>query len=351
MKIETQLPLGNLDPGLRAAAARLDLDRVGEEALLAETLGYDGIVCEETKDDPFIVLSLAAQATRRIGLATGVAIAFPRAPAVTALAAWTLQRLSKGRFTLGLGSQVKGHIERRFGMKWTPPGPWMRDYVGALRAIWQCWQEGGAKLDYQSEHYKLSLMVPLFAPPPIEHPDIPIQLAAVNPFMCQIAGEVADGIRAHPVCTPRYIEEVMLPAAKKGAAKTGRDFAKFEMSVMPLVATAPDKKGLEARVRDVRARISFYASTPTYLIAFESQGYGDVARELQAYSRAQRWDEMPAFIGDKMLDHYAVIGTYDEIAGKLNARFSGMASHLEFAIPVAGEADRAALGGLLASLR
>ena len=135
MKIETQLPLGNLDPGLRAAAARLDLDRVGEEALLAETLGYDGIVCEETKDDPFIVLSLAAQATRRIGLATGVAIAFPRAPAVTALAAWTLQRLSKGRFTLGLGSQVKGHIERRFGMKWTPPGPWMRDYVGALRAI------------------------------------------------------------------------------------------------------------------------------------------------------------------------------------------------------------------------
>jgi probable F420-dependent oxidoreductase len=351
MKIETQLPLGVLDPGLRAAATRLDLDRVGEQARLAEALGYDGIVTEETKDDPFIVLALAAQATERIGLATGVAIAFPRAPAVTALAAWTLQRLSKGRFTLGLGSQVKGHIERRYGMKWTPPGPWMRDYVGALRAIWECWQNSGTKLDYHSYHYDLSLMVPLFAPPPIDHPDIPIQLAAVNPFMCQIAGEVADGIRAHPVCTPRYIAEVMLPAARKGAAKTGRDFSGFEMTVMPLIATASNRAGLEARVRDVRARIAFYASTPTYLIAFESQGYGEVARTLQSYSRAQRWEEMPGFISDEMLDHYAVIGTHGEIAAKLNQRFSGVATHLEFAIPVADEADRSALRGLLAGLR
>ena len=351
MKIETQLPLGNLDPGLRAAAGGLDLARVGDEARLAESLGYSGIVSEETKDDPFVVLALAAQATQRIGLATGVAIAFPRAPAVTALAAWTLQRLSKGRFTLGLGSQVKGHIERRYGMPWTPPGPWMRDYVGALRAIWECWQNGGTNLRYESDHYKLSLMVPLFAPPPIEHPPIPVQLAAVNPFMCQIAGEVADGIRAHPVCTPRYIEEVMLPAARKGAAKAGRDFSEFQMAVMPLIATGPDRKSLDARVRDVRARIAFYASTPTYLIAFESQGYGEVARSLQGYSRAQRWDEMPDFISDEMLDHYAVIGTHDEIAQKLNDRFGTVASHLEFAIPIADEADRTTLGELLRSLR
>lgn len=351
MKIETQLPLGNLDPGLRAAAGGLDLARVGEEARLAEALGYDAIVSEETKDDPFVVLALAAQATKRIGLATGVAIAFPRAPAVTALAAWTLQRLSQGRFTLGLGSQVKGHIERRYGMVWTPPGPWMRDYVGALRAIWECWQNGGTGLRYESAHYKLSLMVPLFAPPPLEHPHIPVQLAAVNPFMCQIAGEVADGIRAHPVCTPRYIAEIMLPAAKKGAAKTGRDFSQFAIAAMPLIATAPDSKGLEARVRDVRARIAFYASTPTYLVAFESQGYGEVARKLHEYSRAQRWAEMPGFISDEMLDHYAVISTHDEIAAKLNARFAGVASHLEFAIPVTDEADRATLANLLASLR
>jgi probable F420-dependent oxidoreductase len=351
MKIETQLPLGNLDPGLRAAAGGLDLARVGEEARLAEALGYDGIVTEETKDDPFIVLALAAQATERIGLATGVAIAFPRAPAATALVAWTLQRLSKGRFTLGLGSQVKGHIERRYGMEWTPPGPWMRDYVGALRAIWTCWQNGGTKLHYESVHYKLSLMVPLFAPPPIEHPEIPVQLAAVNPFMCQVAGEVADGIRAHPVCTPGYIRDVMLPAARKGAAKTGRDFSRFEIAAMPLIATARDRAGLEARVRDVRARIAFYASTPTYLIAFESQGYGEVARKLQGYSRAQRWEEMPGFISDEMLDHYAVIGTYDEIAAKLSTRFAGVASHLEFAIPVDNQTDKASLHALLESLR
>jgi probable F420-dependent oxidoreductase len=350
VKIETQLPLGALDPGLRASETRLDLARIGAEARLAEALGYDGIACEETKDDPFILLSLAAQATTRINLVTNVAIAFPRAPAAMALTAWTLQRLSSGRFKLGLGSQVKGHIERRFGMKWSPPGPWMRDYVGALRAIWDCWQNG-TKLDYDSPHYRLSLMVPLFAPPPIDHPHIPIQLAAVNPFMCQIAGEVADGIRAHPVCTPGYIAETMLPAAQKGAAKTGRDFARFEVAAMPLIATAPDRAGLDARMRDVRARIAFYASTPTYLIAFESQGYGNIARELQSYSRAQRWDEMPAFVSDEMLHHYAVIGTHDEIAGKLRERFAAVATHLDFAIPVAGAADQAVLRNLLAALR
>ena len=350
MKIETQLPLGNLDPGLRAAATRLDLDRVGDEARLAEALGYDGIVCEETKDDPFIVLSLAAQATTRIGLATGVAIAFPRAPAVTALAAWTLQRLSKGRFTLGLGSQVKGHIERRFGMKWSPPGPWMREYIGAVRALWDCWQNG-TRLDFQGEHYRLNLTVPLFTPTPIEHPGIPIHLAAVNPYMCQVAGEVADGIRTHPICTPRYIAEIMWPAARRGAAKAGRDLDNFVMSAMPLIATAADEATLARRVRDVRARIAFYASTPAYLIAFESEGYGDVARELQQYSRAQRWDEMPGFVDDKMLDTYAVTGTHDEIAGKLKARFAGCATHLQFAIPAASPAEQAALCGLLASLR
>jgi probable F420-dependent oxidoreductase len=349
MKIETLLPLGKLDPGLRAAASPLDITMVAEEARLAEALGYDGIVAEETKDDPFIVLALAAQATRRVSLATTVAIAFPRSPTVTAMTAWTLQKLSAGRFTLGLGSQVKGHIERRFGIKWSAPGPWLREYVGAVRAVWDCWQHGG-KLDFQGEHYKLNLMVPLFAPGPVEHYPIPIHLAAVNPYMCQVAGEAADGIRAHPVATPRYIADVMLPAARQGAAKAGRDFAGFALCVKPLVATAPDGSTLDARVQDVRARIAFYASTPAYLAAFETQGYGEIARQLQSYSRAQRWDEMPAFISDAMLDTYAVIGTYDEIAAKLKARYAGLATHLEFAIPVAGEPERERLRGLVASL-
>lgn len=349
MKIETLLPLGKLDPGLRAAAP-LDVTAIAEEARLAEALGYEGIVAEETKDDPFIVLALAAQATSRIELATTVAIAFPRSPTVTAMTAWTLQKLSRGRFTLGLGSQVKGHIERRFGVKWSAPGPWLREYVGAVRAVWDCWQHG-TKLDFQGEHYRLNLMVPLFAPGPIEHYPIPIHLAAVNAYMCRVAGEVADGIRAHPVATPRYIEEVMLPAARQGAAKAGRGFAGFALCVKPLVATAPDEAALAERVRDVRARIAFYASTPAYLAAFETQGYGEVAQQLQAYSRAQRWEEMPAFIADEMLETYATVGTYGEIAGKLRARYARVATHLEFAIAVTGEPERQRLRGLLDQLR
>lgn len=350
MIIETQMPLGKIDPGLRAPPTPLDIAAVGEQARLAEALGYDGIVTEETKDDPYIVMALAAQATSRIALATGVAIAFPRSPTVTAMSAWTLAKLSAGRFTLGLGSQVKGHIERRFGFKWSPPGPWMREYIQAVRALWDCWQNG-TKLDVQGEHYRLNLVVPLFAPAPIEHPDIPIHLAAVNPYMCQVAGEVADGIRTHPICTPRYIAEVMWPAARKGAARVGRELDGFAMGAMPLIATAADKTTLESRVRDVRARIAFYASTPAYLIAFESEGYGDVARELQQYSRAQRWEEMPGFIDDAMLDTYAVTGTHDEIAGKLSARFGGCATHLQFAIPAAGAVEQAVLRELLSSLR
>jgi probable F420-dependent oxidoreductase len=350
VKIETLLPLGKLDPGLRESAAALDIARVGEDARLAESLGYDGVITEETKEDPYIVTALAAQATSRVSLATAVAVAFPRSPTITAHSAWSLQKLSRGRFVLGLGSQVKGHIERRFGMKWSPAGSWLRDYVHAVRAIWDCWQNG-TKLDFESEHYRLNLMVPLFAPAPIEHPQIPIQLAAVNPFMCQVAGEVADGIRAHPIATPRYIAEVMLPAAKNGAAKAGRDFSDFAMCAMPLVATAENKAGLAEEIRDVRARVAFYASTPAYLAAFETQGHGEVATRLQALSRAQRWEEMPGLVGDEMLDAYAVIGTHDEIAAKLKARFAGLATHLEFRIPVTGEAEKSRLRDLVAALR
>jgi alkanesulfonate monooxygenase SsuD/methylene tetrahydromethanopterin reductase-like flavin-dependent oxidoreductase (luciferase family) len=169
--------------------------------------------------------------------------------------------------------------------------------------------------------------------------------------MCQVAGEVADGIRAHPIATPRYISDVMLPAAQKGAAKTGRDFAGFALCVNPLIATAADRAGLAERVRDVRARVAFYASTPAYLAAFETQGHGEVARQLQALSRAQRWEEMPGLVSDDMLDTYAVIGTHDEIAGKLRARYGGLATHLEFTMPLASPADADILRELVAELR
>ena len=217
MRLETLPPLGKVDPGLRAPEIALDLESVGPTAKLLEEIGYGGLVVEETKDDPFILMALAAQATKTLKIGTSVAIAFPRSPTVTAMSAWTLAKLSRGRFTLGLGTQVKAHIERRYGLAWSPAGLWMREYVQAVRAIWAHWQTG-APLDIKGEHYTINLMVPLFNPGPIEHPDIPIHVAAVNSLMCRMAGEVAEGIRLHPVCTPSYIAEVMLPAVREGAA-------------------------------------------------------------------------------------------------------------------------------------
>lgn len=350
MRVETLLPLGKTDPGLRAPEVQLDLATVGENARLLEGIGYDGLVVEETKDDPYVVMALAAAATTRLGLGTAVAMAFPRSPATTAMSAWSLQKLSRGRFTLGLGSQVRGHIERRYGLTWSPAGPWMRDYVGAVRAVWDCWQNG-TRLNFESGHYSLSLMVPLFDPGPIEHPRIPIHLAAVNRYMCEVAGEVADGLRPHPVCTPKYIAETMLPAVHAGAAKRGRDLSGFRIAMKFLFATAPDAEALQAKVRDIRARVAFYASTPAYRPAFAAHGLEALADELKLLSRAQRWQEMPALISDEVLETYAVVGTYDEIAEKIVARYGSVATDVEFSIPVLGEADKAALVGMAETLR
>ena len=350
MLLETLLPLGKVDPGLRAPENALDLATVGRDARLLEEIGYDGLVVEETKDDPFILMALAAQATTHLRIGTSVAIAFPRSPAVTAMSAWTLQKLSRGRFTLGLGTQVKAHIERRFGMAWSPAGPWMREYVAAVRAIWARWQTG-ATLDVRGPHYNINLMVPLFDPGPIEHPEIPIQLAAVNPVLCQVAGEVADGLRPHPVCTPSFIEQVMLPAVRAGAAKSGRALDRFQVSMKPLVATAATEAALAPKVRDVRARIAFYASTPQYRAAFVHHGLADLADRLKLLSRAQRWEEMPQHISDEVLHTYVTIGTYDEIAKKLLDRFGNVVTHCEFSIPVANDADKERLRDLARTIQ
>jgi probable F420-dependent oxidoreductase len=350
MLLETLLPLGKVDPGLRAPEIPLDLSSVAANARLLDEVGYDGMVVEETKDDPFVIMALAAQATEKLKLATSVAIAFPRSPTVTAMSAWTLQKLSRGRFTLGLGTQVKAHIERRFGMTASPAGPWIREYIQAVRAVWDCWQNG-TKLDVRGPHYNINLMVPLFNPGPIEHPRVPIQLAAVNPVMSQVVGEVADGLRAHPVCTPSYIEQVMLPAVRAGAAKAGRTLDDFQVCMKPLVATAATEEALVAKVRDTRARISFYASTPQYRAAFDHLGLGALADELKLLSRAQRWEEMPRFIDDKILHTFVTIGTYDEIATKLVDRYAGVVTHCEFSIPVTGPADKERLRDLAKTIQ
>src|SRR5687768_8105675 len=182
MRVETLLPLGKLDPGLREPDTPFDIRAFGSGARQAEEIGFATVLVEETKDDPYQLLALAASATQTIGIGTSVAMAFPRSPTVTAMSAWSLQKLSNGRFTLGLGPQVRGHITRRYGVEWNPPAPRMRDYVGAVRAVWRSWQER-VPLDYDSEHYRLTLMVPLFDPGPIEHPAIPIHVAAIGPNM------------------------------------------------------------------------------------------------------------------------------------------------------------------------
>jgi probable F420-dependent oxidoreductase len=350
MDVETLLPLGKTDPGLRAPETPFDITAVAHDARLLEEIGYDGIVFEETKDDPYVVLGLAAAATARLKIGTAVAMAFPRSPTVTALSAWTLQRLSHGRFTLGLGSQVKGHIERRYGMTWSAAGPWMRDYVQAVRAVWNCWQSG-TPLSYHGTHYKLSLMVPLFNPGPIEHPHVPIHLAAVNPYMCEVAGEVADGLRPHPVCTPKYIREAMLPHVYKGAARRARALTGFRIALKILIATAPDAASLAEKIRDVRARVAFYASTPAYRAAFAAHGLEDLADALKTLSKEQRWEEMPGYISDEVLHTYAVVGTYDEIADKIAERYGDFASSVEFSIPVANDHDRRRLAAMAATLR
>lgn len=342
MRLETLLPLGKVDPGLRAPEMPLDIHSVADQARLLEELGYDGLVVEETKDDPFALLTLAAQATTQLQVGTAVAIAFPRSPTITAMQAWTLQKLSRGRFTLGLGSQVKGHIQRRYGVRWSPPGPWMREYVQAVRAVWRTWQDG-VPLDHHGERYDLSLMVPLFDAGPIEHPDIPVHLAAVNPYMCSVAGEVADGVRPHPVCTPSYIREVMLPAVRAGAARSGRSLDGFRVCMKPLVASARTEEELELKVRDARARIAFYASTPGYRAAFEHLGLGDLATTAAGHSRAQEWDRLPGLIDDDVLDAFVTIGTYDVIAERLLDRFGPVVTDVEFSVAVRDDADRATL--------
>lgn len=351
MEVETLLPLGKVDPGLRKPEQPLDLTTVCEEARRVEALGYDGLLASENKEDPFVTIAVAAQATQRLRLATSVVIAFARSPAVTAMFAWSMQKLSRGRFTLGLGSQVRAHIQRRFGIAdWTPAGTWMREYVQAVRALWDCWQNG-TPLRFEGTRYRMDLVVPQFNPGPIARPEIPVHLAALNPYMCQVAGEVADSLGPHPICTRAYIEEVMLPAMRKGARKAGRDPAAMRVAMRSLIATGPDEATLAERAQAVRARVAFYASTPGYRPVFEHHGLGDLARRLSELARAQRWEEMPRLISDEILHTFAVVGTFDEIVELMHKRCAGLASSTEFSIPVTSETEYERLVGLIKTLQ
>lgn len=333
MKVEALFPIGKVDPGLRDVNHRVDLKDVPKLSRQMEALGYDGLAAGETKNEPFLTLLAAAIGTERLHLSTSVAIAFPRSPMITALASWELQHVSRGRFTLGLGTQVKGHIERRYSTPWAPPSPRLREYILALRAIWDCWQYG-SPLDFQGKYYTFTLMSPLFNPGPIEHPYIPIHVAAVNDHNCELAGELCDGLRAHPICTRKYIAEVMLPAVRRGAAKANRTLQNFKVVVSPMIATAETETGLAQQIQEVRMRIAFYASTRTYRPVFEIHGWGHVVDKLHQLSIQRRWEEMPGHISDEMVEDFSVVATHDELAQKIKERYGDIATNIEFAIPV-----------------
>lgn len=350
MKSETMLPLGKVDPGLREPDTPLDVRTIVEGAGEIESLGYHGIAVEECKDDPYQQLTLASVNTSKLELATSVAMAFPRSPTITAMSAWTLQKASSGRLILGLGSQVRGHIKRRYGMEWTAPAPRMRDYILAMKAVWRCWQQS-EPLQHNGDHYKLDLMVPLFDPGPIDHPEIPVHISAINTNMCGVVGEVADGIRLHPVCSPKYIEEVMVPAVARGAARSQRNADDIDWCMKPLIATAPDESSLDQVAESVRARVGFYLATPAYKAAFEVHGWGDQVDQAASLSREQRWDEIPALVGDDMFYTIATVGTYDRIASLLNERFGSLIDRVEFSIPVNNVDDASLLTSMLKELQ
>jgi probable F420-dependent oxidoreductase len=304
----------------------------GPFAAAAEAAAFDAVMTVELGHDVFTPLAFAALATQRIELTPSIAVAFPRSPTITAGQAWDLQANSNGRFVLGLGSQVRGHNERRFGIPWSPPAPRLRDYVRALRAIWQCW-EGGDKLDYRGEHYKLTLMTPDFSPEPSGLAMVPVTIAAVGEAMLRVAGEVCDGVRLHPLCSRRYLEEVAMPRIAEGMQRSGRNRAHFDVFGGGFVVTGPDEASVARGLESARKRIAFYGSTRSYLPILLLHDLGELGQKLHAMSLAGRWGEMAAEVPDDVVRIFAACGTYGEIAKAIDARFGGLADSIELNFP------------------
>ena len=300
-----------------------DLQTLPDYARKAEAMGYDTLWSAETQHDPYLPLAVAASATSRIKLGTNIATVFSRSPMVTAMIAWDLQKASGGRFTLGLGTQVKAHNERRFSVKYESPGPKMAEAVRAIHAIWDCWQNG-TKLDFKGQFYTFDVMTPFFNPGPIEQPKIPVFVAAVNPYMCGVAGEFCDGMHVHPFNSPKYLREIVQPAVNAGLAKSGRarkDFT-YATASFVVVGDTPEERSQQAQM--VKQQIAFYGSTRTYQPVLDCHGWGDLTTKLHRKSIEGDWKGMADLITDEMLDTYAVTATYDKLAAALQARYAGL---------------------------
>jgi probable F420-dependent oxidoreductase len=326
-----------LDAGLAVEGKHLPtIDEVGRAA---ESLGFAGLWTSETKHDSFLPLAVAANSTRALDLGTSIAIAFSRSPMTTAQLSWDLQDLSGGRFILGLGTQVKAHIERRFSMPWGRPVARLKDYILALRAIWQSFQTEGS-LDYEGEFYRHTLMTPFFNPGPIEHPEIPIYIAGVNTRLAKLAGELCDGFHVHPFHTLEYVRQIVKPAIAEGAEKKDRKPEDIKLTTSVFIITGETEEELEEQREKIRAQAAFYASTPSYRIVLEAHGWEDTGEELGKLARDKKWDEMPGLVTDEMLRAFAVEAAPDEVGSALKERYEGLIDRVSLYLPfVPGERD------------
>jgi probable F420-dependent oxidoreductase len=306
----------------------VSLSEVPRLASRAERLGFDGFFSVDTGHDPFLPLVTAAQATERLDLGTGIAVAFARSPMTVAYTAWDLADVSDGRFLLGLGTQIKAHITRRFGMPWGSPAARLREYIQALRAIWDTWQNHTA-LRFRGDFYSFTLMTPFFDPGPISDPDIPIYISAVNPLICQVAGELCQGVHVHPFHTIPYLTDVMLPEIETGAASAGRSRKDVNLAATVFVVTGKTADEIEAGALFARQQIAFYASTPAYRRVLELHGW-DFGEQLTRMSKRGRWDEMASAITDEVLHEVAVVAPLDEVAQAVRARYEGILGRIAF---------------------
>lgn len=306
-----------------------DLNEAAGLARAVEVYGFDGLWTAETAHNPFLPLTHAASATEHIMLGTAIAVAFPRSPMVVAQIAWDLAAQSNGRFILGLGTQIKAHIVHRFSTPWSAPVPRLREYIESLHAIWRSWQTG-EPLRYQGEQYKFSLMTPFFSPGPSKHPDIPVYIAGVNEGLCRLAGELCQGFHVHSFHTPRYLREVIIPAVEAGAHKAGRSRADVSLNCAVFVVPGRDEQEIRNNAVLVRSQIAFYASTPSYAAVMDLHGWSDARAELTQMAREGRWSEMGDRISDDMLAEFAVIGAPEELARKVQERYTGLLDRIGY---------------------
>ena len=309
-----------------------DPDGIAAQAVKAEESGYDGVWSAETNHDPFLPIAIGAAATEKLEFGTGIAVAFARNPMTLAVLANDLQLLTKGRFMLGMGSQIKPHITKRFSMPWSHPAPRMRELILAIRAIWRTW-ETGEPLAFRGEFYTHTLMTPFFDPGPNPYGNPKILLAAVGELMTEVAGEVGDGFLVHGFSTERYLREVSLPALERGAAKAGKTRADLTVSYPGFIVTGPDEQSMAKAAKGVREQIAFYGSTPAYRPVLELHGWGDLQSELNTLSKRGEWVQMGELIDDDILNAFAVVAPLDQVAAEVRSRFGNLVDRFSFYAP------------------